>query len=290
MSRTRSQSVGLSTPFSSKRSGEELEEPPLAKRAQLEHSSAPCHIGVGLLECSSGLVFEYLAKDEAVFLYQEIFQDRTYFQHGIQICDDSTVLDVGANIGLFSLCCAREAKRVRVLAFEPISSTFKVLRRNLAHLPMVQIRQEALGSKAIKNVPFSTFAEAPGECTRWPGERQGQRSKLLAAAQESDWARRVFQEQPHVAVGLGAAETTGATKATKATEATVTSEASAEATVARVESVESVERCSVTTLSSVLRREQVDAIDLLKVDVEGDELEVRAGVGVWGGVRGEWER
>ena len=36
---------------------------------------------------------------EASFIYQEIFEERCYVQHGIRVHDGSICVDVGANVG-----------------------------------------------------------------------------------------------------------------------------------------------------------------------------------------------
>lgn len=39
---------------------------------------------------------------------------RSYLRHGLVVHNGAVVIDAGANIGLFSLQCLREAKRVKV--------------------------------------------------------------------------------------------------------------------------------------------------------------------------------
>ena len=60
-----------------------------------------------------------------------IFVDAVYLPPGMEIAEDATVLDVGANIGCFTLQAARLARRGRVLAWEPEPGNFEMLRSNL---------------------------------------------------------------------------------------------------------------------------------------------------------------
>ena len=62
--------------------------------------------------------------------------------------------DVGANAGLFSLSAAKKIGAKSVFAFEPCSSTFQLLRQNLAlnQLADVNVAQEALGESAGEGV------------------------------------------------------------------------------------------------------------------------------------------
>lgn len=43
---------------------------------------------------------------EVLFLYDEVYSEQQYTQHGIQLRPGDTVLDVGANIGMFSMLAA----------------------------------------------------------------------------------------------------------------------------------------------------------------------------------------
>ena len=43
-----------------------------------------------------------------------------YLRHGIAIHENSVVLDVGANIGVFGVRANQKAKGVKVFCFEPI--------------------------------------------------------------------------------------------------------------------------------------------------------------------------
>ena len=82
----------------------------------------------GLIEDGEGLTFQHLGRAEAEFLYQEIFVRRAYFQSGVSLpaTGQPTVVDVGANIGLFSLACHRANPHCRLVAVEPPASLTSV--------------------------------------------------------------------------------------------------------------------------------------------------------------------
>ena len=67
----------------------------------------------------NGLEIAHLNSYETAYLYREIFEDQTYLRHGIQLRDDAVVLDIGANIGLFSLFVTSRCSRASIYAFEP---------------------------------------------------------------------------------------------------------------------------------------------------------------------------
>ncbi len=80
-------------------------------------------------ELPNGMTIIHQNKDETNFTYQEIFIENKYLQHGITIPQQSTIFDVGANIGLFSLFAA-QYPNVKIYAFEPIAAIFKNLSIN----------------------------------------------------------------------------------------------------------------------------------------------------------------
>ena len=57
----------------------------------------------------SGLAIHAVSTLDIDFLYREIFEQEIYVQHGISIAEGSTVMDCGANIGLFSIYAAKAA-------------------------------------------------------------------------------------------------------------------------------------------------------------------------------------
>jgi FkbM family methyltransferase len=61
--------------------------------------------------------------------FNEIWLERAYTPSGFEIEPGSTVVDIGANIGLFSLLAARKA--LRVFSFEPYGPCFDWLSRNI---------------------------------------------------------------------------------------------------------------------------------------------------------------
>ena len=62
-----------------------------------------------LLELPNGWHVNAASELEAKFIYHEIFgKEQTYMQHGIKICDNDVVMDIGANVGMPGLICCHE--------------------------------------------------------------------------------------------------------------------------------------------------------------------------------------
>ena len=68
---------------------------------------------------------------ETRFLHDEIFVDEVYLRGGIVLRENSVVLDVGANIGMFSLFVGARCPSARVYAFEPVPEVFAKLAQNI---------------------------------------------------------------------------------------------------------------------------------------------------------------
>jgi predicted RNA methylase len=62
-------------------------------------------------------------------ILDEIFVNKLYLQEGVCILPGDIVFDVGANIGAFALCAAKQG--AQVFAYEPIPVTFGLLQQNI---------------------------------------------------------------------------------------------------------------------------------------------------------------
>lgn len=175
-------------------------------------------------------------RQEARMIYTEIFTGRDYLPAGVQLPPGAFVVDVGGNVGLFSLFVKRECPDATVIAFEPVPELADAFQRNLAlhGVRGVTVREVALGATVEDDALFTYYPRLPGNSTRYPEQKDVQRD-VMAALSDAEWAERAF-------VGR-------------------------EFTV------------PVRRLSDLLAEHGVtDRIDLVKVDVEGAELDVLRGI------------
>ena len=70
-------------------------------------------------------------RDDGRFILNEIYLDRVYDVPGTDISSCRSVLDIGANVGIFALYMATRAPKATIHCFEPESSNFEILQRNL---------------------------------------------------------------------------------------------------------------------------------------------------------------
>ncbi|ONK10269.1 FkbM family methyltransferase [Streptomyces sp. MP131-18] len=140
--------------------------------------------GIRNITLDTGLDFWAPHEAEAHWQYEEIFKLGCY--SGIRLPPGAYVIDVGANIGLFTYFLKRGCPTARVRAFEPMPEALASLRRNIeAHgLTGITIEECALGSGTEDEVPFVYYPQAPGNSTRYPEEKELQIAVLAREAPE----------------------------------------------------------------------------------------------------------
>jgi FkbH-like protein/FkbM family methyltransferase len=197
----------------------------------------------------NGLEIVHLNQYETDYLYEEIFEDECYLRHDIRLPEGATVVDIGANIGLFSLFVISRCRNPRIYAFEPGPVAYDLLKANCA----------AYGSCA-QAFNFGV------------SDRQGA-------------AMLTFYENSSVFSGFHSDEAEDG----KAIRAVVRNMLKAESLAD--ESVQeyvheltrdrlrrSLHECRLTTVSDIIRENQIEKIDLLKIDAEKSELEIIRGI------------
>lgn len=76
---------------------------------------------------------------------------------------EPTILDIGANIGWYSLNIASSFKKSKVFSFEPIPTTYNFLKRNINANKLENIQAYNLGMSDIKGtLPFYFYQEGSG--------------------------------------------------------------------------------------------------------------------------------
>ncbi len=80
----------------------------------------------------NNLAVAHVNKHETDYIYSEIFERQAYLRHGLSIKKGDCVFDIGANIGLFALYVNSICGDVRLYSFEPNPDVFELLKANAA--------------------------------------------------------------------------------------------------------------------------------------------------------------
>jgi FkbH-like protein/FkbM family methyltransferase len=198
----------------------------------------------------NGLEIAHLNRYETDYVYKEIFEDQCYLRHGIRLPDDATVVDIGANIGLFSLFVMSRCRNPRIYCFEPAPALYDLLKVNC----------EAYGS--------------------------GARALQLGVSDKPKTAALTFYENSSVFSSFHAneSEDRAAIQAIVRNMLTSTTSVGEDAVGQYVDELTAdrlrrrVHQCRLTTVSEIIREQRIDRIDLLKVDAEKSELDIIRGI------------
>lgn len=120
--------------------------------------SKPPPMGGTAYKLPNGMAIQHWQKGETDFLYEEIFGKETaYDREGLRFEPGAVIVDAGANIGMFSMYAAMRCKgNARIYSFEPMGSTFSVLKANAEATNkgnFASVFQPAAGAE-VKITPF----------------------------------------------------------------------------------------------------------------------------------------
>lgn len=185
----------------------------------------------------------HLNNYETDFVYNEIFVNETYLKHGIKIETNATVLDIGANIGLFSLYIKQKYPNSKIYAFEPIPEVFQILTANLVeHEEHIKTYNYALSNKN----EMATFHYYPGfSVISGFHANQTRDAEIIMSGMQSKYNENNMD--------MPALVTKRLTQLTSF-------------------------QCQTISLAYFIQQEKISHIDLLKLDIEGAELAVIEGI------------
>lgn len=198
---------------------------------------------------SPGVEIGQINQYETRYLHKEIFVDRAYCRYGIDFRNARCVLDVGANIGLFSLFCESESPGVKVLAFEPSPPVYELVSTNTQlYAPGAKVFNMGL-SDTNGEAEFTYYRNSSVFSTFHADEKE-----------DHDAIEAVVKNVLEDELGDGSDTDYYANALTEG-------RTSSETFV-----------CQLRTVSQIIRDENLDHIDILKVDAEKSELAVLRGI------------
>jgi FkbM family methyltransferase len=198
-----------------------------------------------------------------------------YFGLGLSLAPSATVVDVGANVGMFAIAAGARAPGVRIVAIEPIPRLHDALARNFAesaHLQSSRGRSRLVRAGLTcdgdeREAEFTYFTRLPTDSTRYLDGKHVEFERAFETW--GDWVGRAVEARVPGRAGrwagrkLAAIVSAGPRGRVRGWLAD------------RVAGAIPV-RCPMRTLGSVLD-ELESPVDVLKIDVEGAELDVLNG-------------
>ncbi len=217
-----------------------------AARASEAFGSRPRHT------LPNGVEIAHLNRYETEYVYREIFEDESYLRHGIGLPDDATVIDIGANIGLFSLFVMSRCRNPAIFACEPSPRVFDLLRANCtAYGETARVRVFNCGVAESKGSARFTFYEHSSVFSSFHPDEQEDRAAVEAVV------RNVLQSELSDSSALRDGDVS-------------------ELMAGRLHA-ESIE-CPLLSVSDLIRENGITRVHLLKIDAEKSELGILRGI------------
>ena len=197
-----------------------------------------------LTQLPNGMTVFHMNESETQFMYKEIVEDDGYHLRNLDIGADSVIVDAGANIGMFTLFSSSLWPTARIYAFEPIPKIFTCLQANvhLLNSKNISVFNQGLsdidGELELTYYPFNTVMSGAGEFDR----------EILQSYLREQYASEDSNGHEEIELVVD-------------------------------EALEGIRlSCPVRSVSSLIEANELDKIDLLKVDVEDWEEQIIRGV------------
>ena len=200
--------------------------------------------------------------------------------------DGDCIFDVGANVGFFSVFLAGRHAGLRIVACEPIPAIFELLEMNTAaHLANVDARlvPSGLGASAgeltFRYDPGMTFNASAASHAREEHRSQREPTRMGTRDRRRRRPQQAALDRPHSRDAGASANPRGERRHARG------DGAGRGAFIVHGRMRTREVRCRIQRLSDVMRAQGIEAIDLLKIDVEGGEWDVLMGID-----DGDWPR
>ena len=205
------------------------------------------------IKLNDGTPIYCLKETEAIILDEHI---QGYSNLGIDIKKNFTIIDVGANIGVLGIRLSNRFKNIQIHCLEPIPNIYEVLLENSMLSQNPNFKTYMLGlSNVDKKLNFTYYPNSPALSTSKPEIWKENQDNFMAAIEgnianspKSFWWAKLI---PKFMIPIIAKYLT-----------------------ANSQKIQS----PVITLSQFIKKEKIKNIDFLKIDCEGEEINVLRGI------------
>ena len=225
---------------------------------------------IDLVSCPRrGLTFEVAAgmERELDLLLHEVFEKNPYLRHGVSLNDGDCVVDLGANMGIFSVWCTQQASRLRIYACEPAPVLHHLACRNLGRIAGHEIVVAPVGVGAADASQTLTYFPLATACSSFHGEETiSQMPELYSGTKIS------LRDLWGIHRGLFVLALLTAPLYPLIRPLVI------RAVLRRALAKSQTISCPIVSLSSLIATWGLERIDLLKIDVQGAEVDVLEGI------------
>ncbi len=198
----------------------------------------------------NNLEIVHLNKYETDYVYKEIFNDKCYLRHGIYINDGDTVIDIGANIGLFSLFINQNCEKPKIYAYEPSPVVYQLLKANCeAYGQNIQTFNCGVSDRQ-KTAQFTFYENSSVFSSFYTDEKEDE--QVIRAVIRNMLKSEISEESEELE--RYAEDLTAGRLKSKAYE------------------------CQLVSVSDIIRENDIEKINLLKIDAEKSELDIINGI------------
>ena len=203
----------------------------------------------------NGKEIYYIDKLTALDVYEEIYVENDYLQHGLTVKDNDVIFDVGANIGLFSRFISQKAHNLKIFAFEPVPIIYKALEKNVKDIP-AEMKLYNIGlAEVSKKVKIHYYPKVSADSAITPFDW-----KLKVNQYVQNYNEAIVKNMPIAKI------------VPKFLRKTVV-----KAGLKNIYKDKLID-CSLRSLSEILNENGIEHIDLLKIDAENYEWQVLGGI------------
>jgi FkbM family methyltransferase len=124
---------------------------------------------------------------ETELIYNEIFVNNHYLYDRITVDKGNMVIDIGANVGIFTMFLLRNYSGLSIHAIEPVPATYEILKNNVerySDLGKVQTHNVAIGATPDTETEIVMFPNMTGNSTMFPETKEQQRKAISAVFSE----------------------------------------------------------------------------------------------------------
>ena len=202
----------------------------------------------------------FINEYETRVLIYEIFYQNSYFINNVSLNPGAVIMDIGANIGLFSLFALKHCKQdARIYSFEPIPASFECLKKNLAAFSdKAQLYNLGIGDVAEDcSVEFTLFGDDFSTASYKPMDKmisnynplQDYNTLLKISKFRNKFLYKQLKFLPFMRKHLIKKNFKHQTSEKKV-------------------------MCTLTSLGNFIEKNGINHIDFIKIDVEGAEFDV----------------